>query len=294
MRNRRLTTGGFAALVFAAVVAARAAAAPAPALPLELKPRTAEAYDRYVRMTDERNRAELAAGKVFLKFDALPAAQRNLVEEDLRNGVVNVEPLATLDATGKSIAAPDGMIHHWIGSVFIPGASVAQVLALVQDYENHAVVYKPEVLASRILQHDGSFYRVHFRFLKKKVLTVVLNTDHDVRYETLSDRRTVSRSFTTRIAEVENPGESDEREKPVGRDSGFMWRLDTWWRFEEREGGTFVQCESVSLSRSIPTGFGWIVGPFVKSIPKESLLFSLGTTRSTVIARHKAAAVSAR
>ena len=176
----------------------------------------------------------------------------------------------------------------------IPGATVKDVLSLVQDYNNHANVYKPEVMRSRLVLHNGNEYKVFFRFLKKKVLTAVLNTDHDVHYEILSPHRALSRSWTTRVQEVENPGKPDEREKPAGNDSGFMWRLDTWWRFEERDGGTYVQCETVSLSRDIPFGLGWMVGPFVKSIPKESLAFSLGTTRSTLMTRLAQANSSAR
>jgi hypothetical protein len=190
-----------------------------------------------------------------------------------------------LDRDGKKVEAPDALIHHWVGVVFVPGATVAQVLALVQDYDQHAVVYKPEVMRAKVLEHKGEEYKVFFRFLKKKVLTVILDTDHEVHYRMLGPRRAVSRSWTTRIAEVESPGKPDESLKPVGNDSGFMWRLDTWWRFEERDGGTYVQCETVSLSRDIPFGLAWMIGPFVKSIPKESLAFTLGTTRSTVITR---------
>jgi hypothetical protein len=43
-----------------------------------------------------------------------------------------------------------------------------------------------------------------------------------------------------------------------------------------------VQCESVTLTRGIPIGFGWLVGPFVTSIPRETLAFTLETARSTM------------
>jgi hypothetical protein len=48
---------------------------------------------------------------------------------------------------------------------------------------------------------------------------------------------------------------------------------------EERNGGVYVQSEVASLTRDIPTGLGWLVGSFVTSIPKETLLFTLASTR---------------
>jgi hypothetical protein len=116
---------------------------------------------------------------------------------------------------------------------------------------------------------------------------VVLNTQHDVRYFRDSETREHSRSFAVRIAEVENTGNSDEREKPPGEDGGFLWRMETWWRMEERDGGVYVQSEVASLTRDIPTGLGWLIGPFVTSIPKETLTFTLEATRRAVEQRTK-------
>jgi hypothetical protein len=91
-----------------------------------------------------------------------------------------------------------------------------------------------------------------------------------------------SRSSAVRIAEVENAGNSDEREKTPGDDDGFLWGMETWWRMEERDGGVYVQSEVASLTRDIPTGLGWMIRPFVTDIPKESLTFTLEATRKAV------------
>src|SRR5207244_11795346 len=112
-----------------------------------------------------------------------------------------------------------------------------------------------------------------------------LVADADVRDARVDDSRWSSRTGSTRIAEVADAGESREREKPVGHDGGFLWRLNAYWRFVERDGGVYVECESVSLTRDIPTGLGWMIGPFVTSIPKESLEHTLGSTRSAVLAK---------
>jgi hypothetical protein len=88
-----------------------------------------------------------------------------------------------------------------------------------------------------------------------------------------------------RIAEVENAGKNNEREKPPGEDGGYLWRMETWWRMDERDGGVYVQSEVVSLTRDIPAGLGWLIGPFVTSIPEETLTFTLEATRKAVISR---------
>lgn len=152
-------------------------------------------------------------------------------------------------------------------------------MALLQDYDHHADIYKPNVARSRLLAHEGETFHVFLRFFMKKVLTVVVNSEHDARFTRASPTRAYSRIVSTRIAEVDDPDSPLEVEKPVGRDGGYLWRLNSYWRFLERDGGTYVQCESITLSRGIPVGLGWIVGPFVTSIPKDTLTFTLETTR---------------
>ncbi len=250
--------------------------------PVELEPRTLQAFERYARLTEAREEDELRAGAPFLWVDALPASQREQAYAQLRAGKVQVERLETREQ-GKLIECPDGLIHHWMGIIFIPGATLEQTLRILQDYDHHASYYKPEVERAKILEHQGNDFRVFLRFRRKKVITVVLNTEHEIHYFPIDTTHAHSRSRTTRIAEVENHGRADEREKPIGHDGGYLWRMDTWWRFVERDGGTYVQCESVSLTRSIPTGLGWLVGPFVNSIPRESLTFTLNATRTALL-----------
>jgi hypothetical protein len=143
------------------------------------------------------------------------------------------------------------------------------------------------VLRSKILEHNGNNFKTHVRFLKKKVLTAVTDTEHEVRYFPLDAARIHSRTWTTRVQQVENHGEKNEKLLPPGDDDGYLWQLNTWWRFQEKDGGVYVQCEAVTLSRDIPTGLGWLIGPFVKSIPKDSIQFTLDTTRKAVLAGQK-------
>jgi hypothetical protein len=136
------------------------------------------------------------------------------------------------------------------------------------------------VARSKLLSRDGDAFKVYLRFVMRKVITVVVNSEHDARFTRDAPDRVRSRIVSTRIAEVEEPDTAEERELPVGRDGGYLWRLNSYWRFLERDGGVYVECESITLTRGIPTGFGWLVRPFVTSIPRESLAFTLDKTRA--------------
>jgi hypothetical protein len=253
---------------------------------VDLKPNAVATFDRYVRLTEERIASEVAKPNTFLWPDTLAEPQRAAALEKLKRGEIVIESLKTLDA-GKEIKDDDSMIHHWVAVIYVQDVKLADALRLIQDYDHHAEIFKPDVARSKILSHDGNDFRTAVRFVKKKVITVVLDTEHEIRYVPLDAQRVHMRAVATQIAEVDNPGKSDERLLPPGKDGGYMWRLNTYWRFQERDGGVYIQCESITLTRDIPTGLGWIVGPFVKSIPRESLEFTLGTARRALLERAK-------
>jgi hypothetical protein len=256
-----------------------------PAVPRLTSP-TIEAFNDYVRLTEARSDAELKRGSGLLWVDGLPGGERAQAYDQLRRGEVKMRKLETLK-DGVPIRCPDGMIHHWVGLAFISGAKLEDVLGVLEDYDRHAVYYAPDVERSKIESRDGDHFRVFLRFRRHKVVTVVLDTEHDVRYFRDSETRAHSRSSAVRIAQVENAGKRDEREKTTGDDDGFLWRMETWWRMIEADGGVYVQSEVASLTRDIPTGLAWLIGPFVTSIPKESLAFTLEATRKTVAAKSR-------
>jgi hypothetical protein len=246
-----------------------------------LKPDTVAAFNEYVKSTDARANNELQRGTNLLWIDGLQESERTQAYEALKRGEVKIQKLETRE-NGDKIRCPGGMIHHWVGVVFIPEVKLQDVLGVLQDYDHHAQYYAPDVARSKIESHDDDHFLVFLRFRRHKVITVVLNTEHDVRYFRDSDTREHTRSSAVHIAEVEDAGKSNERDKPPGKDGGFLWRMDTWWRMEERDGGVYVQSEVASLTRDIPTGLGWLIGPFVTSIPKETLTFTLDATRKAV------------
>ena len=254
-----------------------------------LKPDTKAAFERYVQLTDQRNQRELNGDGAFLWIDGLPEARRREAYARIAAGEVEIARLETRE-DGKVIPCPGGMIHHWLGTAFIPGANLKQVLGVLEDYEHHAEYYRPDVERSRVESRDGDHFRVFLRFRRTRVITVVLNTEHDVRYFHDGPTRAHSRSSAIRIAQVEDAGKKDEHEKTPGEDDGFLWGMETWWCMEEKGGGVYVQSEVVSLTRDIPMGLGWMIGPFVTSIPKESLKFTMEATRRAILEKLSPAA----
>jgi hypothetical protein len=247
-----------------------------PVAAAELQPRTVAAFDRYVRVTEAQMTLE-----PFLRLDGVPEVERRAKLAELRRGELHIERLSTREA-GQAIEVPGVLIHHWLGTVFVPGASVDQALDLLQDYDRHAEIYSPAIARSKLVSRNGDVFRVDLRFYMKKVITVVVNTENEARFTRPGSDRAQSRIYSLRIAEVADAGTPQEHEHPVGQDGGYLWRLYTYWRFLERDGGTYVQCEAISLTRGIPQMLGWLIGPFVTSIPRESLVFTLETTRKTL------------
>jgi hypothetical protein len=247
-------------------------------------PKTREAFASYVRATDSRNNSELQRGSGLLWIDALPEAERRRAYAALAQGSVQLEQRSTAES-GRETECPGCIIHHWEGAVFVPGAQLNDVLNVLEDYNRHSEYYAPDVVRSRIDARDGDHFRVFLRFRRQKVITVVLNTEHEIAYFRDSASRAHSRSSATHVAEVDNAGKPNEREKPRDNDNGFLWGMETWWRMEEKDNGVYVQSEVVSLSRNIPVGLGWMIGPFVTAVPKESLTFTLEATRKAVLAQ---------
>ncbi|MGH9782577.1 MAG: hypothetical protein ACRD88_00180, partial [Terriglobia bacterium] len=276
--KRRIRAGARVLTLTAALLAAQQ-------LPgAELRPRTLEAWETYIRLTEQRIAAELQDSQKVLTTDFL--AETRSIRPLLRNGQVDIRRYRTPDAGGKEISVPDGMIHHWLGTIFVPQTTLPSLLEWIQDYDQHDR-YFLEVERSDLVSRDGPEFKIFYRLRRKKVITVYYNTLHTVVYRQPDPRRASSRSFTTKIAELDQPGEPGEKEKPAGDDRGFLWRLNSYWRFQEDDGGVFVECESVSLSRSIPFGLSWLIKGYVESIPRESLEGTLTSIRNGIASANR-------
>jgi len=240
-----------------------------------------QAFGRYVAKTEALNADSLRQGP-FLWVDGLPEKDRAEAIAKLKSGEVEMRRLG-LNAHGENETVPGGMIHDWEGIVFIPGAKLGNVLKVLEDYNHQSTYYAPDVEASRIESRNGDEFRVFLRFRRHKVVTVVLDTEHVVNYFQDSPLKEHSRSSAVRIVQVDDPDGPKEKEKAPGQDDGYLWRMETWWRMEERDGGVYVQNQVVTLTRDIPTGLGWLIEPFITNIPRETLEFTLQATRKAVL-----------
>jgi len=239
------------------------------------QPATTEAFNRYIAAAEARISKDRNSS--FLRLESLTPPERAGVLRQLRDGDVVIEKHGN-----NPEQVSNGLIHDWIGTVFIPKTTVTQVIALVRDYNHTADYYTPDVMQSRLISASGDDLQVFMRLRKHKVITVVLDTEYDVHYGRLDAEHQYSISRSTRVSEVANPGSPNEHPLPAGQDHGFMWRLNSYWAFEQTEDGVFVQCEAISLTRDMPNGLGWMIAPFVNSIPRESLQFTLNATRAAI------------
>jgi hypothetical protein len=251
-----------------------------------LKPATAAAFAHYATLTEQRIESEVSKPAAFLWIDTLPQTRRAEVARGLNAGGVVIERLQTRDGP-QEIEAPDGLIHHWVGTVFVPKMSVKDAVTLMQDYDHHARYFAPAIAASRLLHRDGNRFRVALRFHVKKVITVTMDTENDAEFFQPSADRAYSRIRSTRVTEIANAGTPQEAAKPSGEENGFMWNLNTYWRFAERDGGTYIQCESLTLSRDVPFALAWIIRPIVTQMPRESLTFTLAKAREALVKVHR-------
>jgi hypothetical protein len=239
----------------------------------ELHPETLKAWSDYVKATEKRISAELASKEGFLSLDFQAASKAARERQSLLSGNILIEKAPADDSRVKDI--PDGMIHHWRGLVFIPGVSLDSVLFRIENPTSENVKQE-DVMDSRVLEKEPGQLRLYLKLQRSKIVTVVYNTEHLVRYLKCSDSKAWSSSVATKIREIEK----GEREKPEGRDSGFLWKLNSYWRYEQVDGGVIVECESMTLSRSIPPVLAWFVNPIINSVARESMQRTLQSFRN--------------
>ncbi len=264
--------GSFAVLLtalFCLSAPGRAVADPSPA--------AVAGFDAYIAHLETRLALQRNSADRFLApFDAARVLGGEVVIEQIT------------PASGTSF--PGAMLHHWRGTAFVPGAKAIDLERLLRDYGRYPQVYAPQVITARVLSQDGNRYQTMLRVSQKHVVTVVLDTNYDVQFFPDAPDSTVRArghniSHSTRITEIADPGAATEHALDSKQEHGFLWRLNTYWSWEERDGGLYVQIETVTLTRSVPTGLGWAIGPFVNSVPRESLDFTLRSTANAL--RHQ-------
>jgi hypothetical protein len=260
------------------------------ALPLALVPVLATAA-LTVRLSDETlNAFDAYVKQVEAGMNATALGRLAEVRASVTKGEIVAVPFPNrAPANSASIPIRDGLVNHWLGVMFIPGATVEQVRGVLQNYGQYKEIYAPDVTESRRLRASGDefdvFLRLHRQIRVKALLgysfPVEFNSEYHVRYFKTGETLHV-RSVATRIAEVKEPKKSHTEEYEVGNDSGYLWRLRSYWRIYPADGGVLVECEAVSLSRSVPGFVERLVTYFTTNFPENSMRHTLKATRAAV------------
>jgi hypothetical protein len=239
----------------------------------KLKPEAIEGFNRYVKATEAslQKRWDRNMPALWLYDD--PGNRTRAL-----NGEIVIERL-----NNNSVTPVDGgIIHDWVGAMFIPGVSMEAVLDVLQDFNRHKQIY-PEVIDSRLIKRDGNTYWSYLRLKKQKILTVVLDTEYEAYYLQIEPNRWLCRSYSQKITEVSEPETKNERDLPPGEDHGFLWRLNAYWQLEKVKDGVFVECRALSLTRDVPSFVSWIINPIINDLPGDSLQGTLEASRKAVL-----------
>jgi hypothetical protein len=248
--------------------------APSFAAPVELREETVKAWDEYILAANLEMEDRLHQ-KPFLWVDE--TSERS---QQVRAGKILVSPAAS--QMPKSV--PGGLIHDWVAAAFIPHATLDDVLAVVRDYDHYKVFYKPSVVDSRTLGATGGGEDRFAMLLANKevVATIALDTEYQACYQQPATTQLYSAVVATRVQEIRDYGRAEEHKMQTDHGSGYIWRLASFSRFEERDGGVYAEVEAMALSREIPTALRWLVSPIVRSISRSALVASLRQTQEAV------------
>lgn len=242
------------------------------ARPLSAEPGAAAVagFGAYTRGVESRLARQHAGAAGFVA--AAPGESAAALAARLRGGGFAIERLTP--GPGEVVAG--GLVHHWRATAFAPGATAEDFERLLRDFGAYPRNFAPEVVQTRVLAESGDHAATLMRVRQKHGITVVMDTAYDVMFARLDAGHRYSISRSTRIAEIAGAGTPGEHALGPGDEHGFLWRLNTYWTYEECAGGLLLQVEAVSLTRDVPAGMGWAVRPFLESIPRESLEFTLG------------------
>jgi len=240
-----------------------------------LQPKTVAGFARYVAAVEARLDRELNANVPFLAIERAAAAQQAATMTALRRGEVAVARVSSK----SDIEIDGGMINHWRGTALVPRVSLDVLLKTIQ--EPQANQHKQEdVLSSRVVNTGENSQKLFLRLRRTKFVTVVYDTEYDTTYRRLAPDRALSNSISTKIVEIENPGTPQERALPEGNDHGYMWRLNSYWRFKQLGSDVIVEVESVTLSRDLPPIIGTLIRPIVNNTARESITRTLASMRA--------------
>jgi hypothetical protein len=222
---------------------------------------TMQAFRRYSAAVQRRAEAEEATAH-FLRMTALPDARKRLMAGEIltiRASELKLDP---------DVDIPDGQLQHWIGAAFIAHASLDRAIAGLQDYGNRKRYMQPVIIDSRVLSHTGDEFEIYLRLRQKALLPAVFDVVQRIKYIRPEPLHVLVESKSESVREV--PSEDSPRGTPA-RDRGLIWALDDYWRLAEGDGGVYIECEALVLSRQVPAVIRWFADGMIARASRRML-----------------------
>jgi hypothetical protein len=232
---------------------------------VRLSPDTLRDFEAYAGKVKQQLEHRWSSGNGLLAIDSDPDARRRVLQGEVIIRQMN---------DGEPVSVTGGLIHDWVGTIYIPGRSPEQVVNLLEDFDQHKDIY-PAVVQSKLIRRDDHHVVGYWQLRQKGIITVTLDVEEEATYQKISAGKWKGEAWSRKI--TENDKKFDENEG-----HGYLWRLYSYWTLEEFKGGTVAECRTLSLSRSIPGMLAWAVKPYVEKIPRESLSSTLKETRSAL------------
>lgn len=257
-----------AAIIFTACVTQVAGA-------IELQSATLAAWNTYVKETDLHMQERAAGHQPFLWMDESPDRAARV-----RRGEVVIAPVV---GRGSEVVS-HGLVHDWIGAIFIPGATIDSVWAVLHDYDDYQRMYQPVVTSSRTLACADSSQEFQMVWQRKVLFVSAALQGHYQSHDVIVDaHRAYTIAEAVQVQEIQRYGHADSHTLPPDTGNGFIWRIHSLARYAERDGGVYLELEAIALTRDIPASLAWMVNPVVNHLSVNSLTATLRQTRDAVI-----------
>jgi hypothetical protein len=245
--------------------------------PAELNQQTLASWNDFIEDARLDMQKRLTGKAPFLWVDGDPMRR-----QQLNSGEVIISPFGKRNP----VSIPHGLVHHWIGAVFIPSATIQDLSRVVGDYGRYSEIYRPTLIKAELLDSSDNEQKFSIVWVQRVLLvTAAFYTELDSNYFALNSRQGYMTFFTTRVQQIQNYGEKDEQKLALGEGSGYLWRLVSFARFEERDGGLYLELEVIGLSKDLPGSLRFLLEPVIDHVPRQALATKLDQTRQAIRSR---------
>ncbi len=241
-------------------------------LVVKLSPQTVAEFDGYAHKVEGELNERWQGRKKFLYIED---DEKN--KESVLNGDLFVQQM---NAKGP-VEITNGLIHDWLGAIYIPDVTVQQVVNVLEDFDRHKHIY-PSISDSHTVSRSGNDVKGYWRLQQKGLVPVILDVEEDAHYTELAPGKWKAQNYAHNITEVDTGLFTRGRKFPLGEGHGYLWRLYAYWSLEAYRGGVLAECRTLSLSRDVPQALAWAVTPYVQKMPQSSLTSILRETRKAL------------